>query len=503
MEKDNKKILINTIVMYSRLIITTIIGLLTSRYVLQALGQSDFGLYAVVGGIIAMLGVVNTAMHTTTRRYINVEMGKPDGDLTRIFNVSRLLHYGFAVFILLLAETIGMFYIYNYLNVSPEKFTDAVFVFQISTISAAIGIVNIPYQALLQAFEKFTQVALFDVILSVTKLSFVLCILLIDGDVLRIYAIGMSCLTLLELLLYNIACKIQWADIIQYKFYKESKVYKEILYFNNYVALGATAYIGRSQGSNILVNYFFGTLVNAAFAIGYTIENYCMIFIGNVGSAAMPQIAKNYALNNERSVFLTELLNKFSIYLLLIIIVPLSLEMDFVLKIWLNDVPEGTTFICQLTLISALTRTMFGGMDKLIQASGKIRWFQVVGSIMEVSCLLISFVLYKFLFPAYTVIIVFIIMTALGSVVTFSMMKQILHFDIVSYAQHVLLPSLAVVVALSAYAYVYIIIFKGDSFLFHVSGIVVSFFVTIGIIFLLGLAAHERHLLYSFAVRKN
>lgn len=501
MRNTDKRILVNTIVMYARLLITTIIGLFTSRYVLQALGASDYGLYAVVGGIITMLGVINIAMHTTTRRYINVEMSKPDGNMNRIFNISRLLHFGFAFLILLLAETLGLFYIYNYLNVSPEKFLDAVFVFQVSTIAAVISIINIPYQALLQAFEKFTQVAIFDIISSISKLIFVLCLVYLEGNVLRFYAIGMSCLTLLSLLFYNIACNIQWKDIIRYRYYRDLKTYKEILYFNNYVALGATSYLGRTQGSNILVNFFFGTFVNAAFAVGYTLENFCVLFVNNIGSAALPQITQNYAGNNERSIFLTEVLNKISVYLMLIIVVPLLLEMDFVLDLWLKDVPNGATFICQLTLTSALVRILFGGLDKLIQASGKIRWFQIFGSIIEIACLPISFVLFRIGLPAYTIIVVYILMTILNSIVTFAMMHIILKFNIKSYVSHVLFPAICVIVVLFLYSIFYIRTIA-DSLYTHWWGMALCFIVTNATILLIGMNCQEKALIYKMIVNK-
>lgn len=502
MKKNNKKILVNTIVMYVRLIVTTVIGLITSRYVLQALGASDFGLYAVVGGIISMLGVINTAMHTTTRRYINVEMGKPDCNINRIFNISRLLHFGFAIFIFILAESIGMFYIYSYLNVDPSKLSDAIFVFQISTMTAAISVINIPYQALLQAFEKFSQIAIFDVVSCILRLIFVLCLLLLDDDVLRVYAIGMSTLTLLSLLFYNIACKIQWSDIIKYKFYPSFKTYKEILLFNNYVALGATSYICRSQGSNLLVNHFFGTVVNAAFAIGYTIEGYCIQFVGNIGTAATPQIAKNYANNNDRSIFLTEILNKTSIYLMLILVVPLSLEIDFVLELWLKNVPEGTTQICQLTVISALVRTMFGGLDKLIQASGKIKWFQTVGSIVEVSPLPICFILYKMGFPSYTIISVYIIVTIISAMIVYVMMRKILNFNIVSYFRHVMLPATEVIFVLFIYAIVYNTL-KSDTQTWHIFGIFFSILITAGTIFLVGTNHQEKQMVIRGVFNKE
>ena len=501
MEKNNKRIMLNTGVMYVRLILTTVIGLLSSRFVLQALGARDYGLYSVVGGLITMLGVINIAMHTTTRRFINVEMGKDNGNLNRIFNICRILHFGLAIFIFLIAESIGMFYIYNYLNVDPGKLNDAVFVFQVSTISAAISIINVPYQALLQAYEKFTQVAVADILTSFSKLLFVISLLYIEGNSLRIYAVGMSVLTLLSLLYYNIACLLQWKDVVRYKIYKERNKYKEILVFNNYVALGATAYLCRTNGSNMLVNFFFGTLVNAAFAIGYTVESFCILFVNNLGSAATPQIAMNFANNNERSVFLTEILNKVSIYLMLMIVVPISLELDFILKLWLKDVPEGTLLICHLTLLSAIVRTFCGGLDKLIQASGKIKWFQIVSSIMELMPLPIGYLLFKLGFPSYTIIVTFVCMTIMSFIMALFMMNRILGFNVWQYFRHVLLPAIWVFMAVPI---IFVIneMFDFESFTGHFSSLILGFLMTVAFIAAFGLNRHERKLLCDMTANK-
>lgn len=492
MDKNNKKIVLNTGVMYVRLIVTTIIGLLTSRYVLLALGASDFGLYAVVGGLISMLNVLSTAMYTTTRRFINVEMGKSDGNLNRIFNISRLLHIGFALFIFVIAETVGLFYIYNYLNVAPERFDDAVFVFHVSTIAAAIGIINVPYQALMEAYEKFNQIAFVDVLRSTVKLVFVYCLMFMGGDCLRVYAVGMALLTLFLLSFYNVACFCQWRDIIKYKFYKASGIYREILVFNNYVAMGATAYIARTEASTMLVNYFFGTLVNAAFAIGYTIESYCMTFVSSIGTAASPQITKNFFGNYERSLQLMETINRYSVYMMLLVFVPISAELEFILRLWLKEVPEGTALVCQLTLISALARVLFGSTNILIQASGKNKWFQIVGSVIQLMCIPIGFVLYRIGFPAITIIVLYIIGTLVDRCAIFYLLHRILSFDILRYVRNVFIPVAFVVlcgfVIVTAYRHIGI-----ESAIWRVFGILSCLSATILIIFSIGLTNRERN----------
>ena len=501
MHKENKRIVINTGIMYGRLIVVTIVGLLISRYVLLALGASDFGLYSVVGGLIAMLNVLSTAMQTTTRRFINVEMGKPDGNLNRIFNISRLLHIGFALFIFLVAETVGLFYIYNYMKVEPGKLSDAIFVFQVSTTAAAISIVNVPYQAMLEANEKFSQIALYDICQKILMLVFVMSLSIFNGNTLRIYAVGMSSLTLISLSFYNIACFVQWREIVKYKFYRDFAQYKEILFFNNYVALGATAYMSRTQASNMLVNFFFGTLVNAAFAIGYAVESYCMMFVSNIGSAATPQITRNYENNQQRSFYLTAMLNRISVYLVLLLIVPLSLELDFVLKLWLKNVPEGAHIVCQLTLVSAFTRILFGSKDKIVQASGKIRWFQITGSILDVSCIPISYVLFKFGYPAYTIVAVYVVCTVVHGFWTFFLMKILLKFDVLNYVKMVYIPvgltSIGILAVIFGYSQI-----KLDSFCGHFFGIALSGICCSLCIYFLGLNKDEKNKLTSVIKNK-
>lgn len=504
MEVEDRKIFFNTGVMYARLIITTVIGLLISRYVLQALGASDYGLYAVVGGLITMLNVISTGMHTTTRRFVNVEMGKSDGNLNRIFNISRLVHIGFAFFILLVAETIGIYYIYHFLNVSQDKFGDAIFVFQVSTIASAIGIINVPYQALIEAYEKFSIGAFISIMDSIIKLTFVIALIYYQGNVLRIYAVGMSLLTLLNLCFYNIVCFHKWKDVVKYKLYKGWSKYKEIIYFNNYVSLGATSYLSRTQGSTLLVNYFYGTVINAAFAIGYLIENYCIMFVNNIGLAAGPQITRNYENNYERSFELTTALSRYSTYMMLILVVPFSLELDFILHLWLKEVPEGTQMVCHLTLLSALVRVAVGDTSKIVQASGRIRWFQIIGSIIELSCLPVSYILFLQGCHAYTVIVVYILSSLVNRVSSLFLLHRILSFDIWKFVRQLYIPVGMVLGAISLFVLLYTIVISLEMPVFiHLLGICMSVVITSIVAYSLGLRTSERGRLNQFVSQKT
>ena len=502
MDVKNKRIVKNTIVNYIGLLINTILGFLVSRYVLMALGASDFGLYGVVGGLIAMLNVVSTAMTTTTRRYINVEMGKADGNPNKIFNVCLIVHIAFAVFVLLVAETIGIFYINNYLNVVPEKLSDAHFVFQVSTIAAAIGITNVPYQALVEAFERFDLSVGLKVFSMLLRLILVICLLFYCGNVLRVYAVGISLLSIITFVFYRWICYRFWSQIVFFKLYKQFKLYKEILIFNNYTAIGAFAYNGRTQGSQMIVNYFFGTLVNAAFQIAYTIENYCSVFVGNIGRAAWPQITQSYSGGDyDRTTLLTESMAKYTILLTLTITVPIYVEIEFLLSLWLKNVPEGAVFLCKLTLIDAVVRSLCSGTNALVQASGKVKWFQLTDSIVSILTLPVAFVCYKFGCPQETIIYLYIISNILVRIISFALLKCLIKFDILHFVKNVYYPTFTIIFFSVIFERLYGLAEIEISYM-RLIGILITLVVVIVLNYLLGFNKTERKMLLNLIKKK-
>ena len=329
----NKRIAINTLITYSRLIITTLVGLLSTRYVLIALGDSNYGLYCVLGGILAILNMLSVAMYTTTRRYINVEMGKPNGNLNKIFNISLLLHIMFALITFALAEIIGIYYINHYLNIASRQIDDAHFVFQISTFTAILGIINVPYQGLLNAYEKFGTIAIIEIISALLKIPLIIFLVNYQGNALRFYAIGMALISISSFLYYQIIGYKKYYNVVAFKIYKDKTLYKEILFYNNYVAIGALAFFGRCHGVNILVNYFFGTIINAAFAIAYSVEHYVQMFVSCISTPFEPQIVQSWADGDKNKCLkLVESSCKYSILVCLIFIYPAFINMDFILE---------------------------------------------------------------------------------------------------------------------------------------------------------------------------
>lgn len=491
-QNNNKRIVVNTIIIYGRLSVTVIVSLLTTKYVLQALGVSDYGLYNVVASLITMLNVVSIAMHTTTRRYINIEMGLQDGNPNKVFNICLILHIGFALTILLIAETIGIWYINHYLNVQPDKLNDARFVFQISTIVACLGVMNIPYQGVLEAFEKFSQVALIDISNTLLKAVAVYFLICYEGNSLRFYAIAMCMVMASSFIFYRIMCYRLYYSVVRFQWYWDRKLYKEVLVFNNYTAIGATSCLSRTQGSSMLVNYFFGTLVNGAFAIAYQIQNFIQMLVGNLGVASAPQITQSYGRGDkEYAVKLCGSINRYSILIMILLFFPLYVELEFILTLWLGEIPTGTYLFCQWILLSALLGSFSANISTLIQATGKIKWFQIIYSLSELSMLFLSWFLFYIGFPPVTLIITFCVFTFIFSFVTLWLMRILINFNAIAFIKESYWPPLKVITIMTLWLFIYKFL-PIHGFVMSVCGILLTGLVILLLNFYLGVTEGER-----------
>lgn len=455
-QSNNKRIVKNTLIVYVRLFIVTVVGLMTSRFVLQALGVSDYGLYNVVGGVIALFAVIAGSMSSTTIRFLNIEIGKPDGDPNKIFNICQITHIVFAALVLILAETAGLFYIYNYLNVAPGKEADAMFVFQVSTIVACIGITNVPYQSVFIAKEKFTHIAIIDILNSLIKLGLILMLLYYKGNALRMYAIIMSASTFVSFVVYHYLCFRYWPELVRWKFVNKFCEYKELLLYNNYVLIASIAQICRSQGSNILINYFFGTFLNGAYAIARTVESFVVSFMVNFDSAAAPQITQSvgrgdieHASNIAcRSCRMCQLLS-------LLVVFPLYVEMEFVLGLWLGNVPDYSVTFCRVMMIAVFVAATGGGFLRLKDAMGKIKWFMIVFSFFHFISLPIGFMLLKLGFPAVSILILFVVTDAICRLCQLALMKIVYDYDVLNFCKEAYTKPVIIVALMVLYVAIY------------------------------------------------
>lgn len=502
---QTKKIGFNTVIIFVRLCICTVVGLIASRVILDALGASDYGLYNVVGGIVTLLNVINTAMLSTSYRYITFEIGKgSNGRPNVVFNACFAIHLLLAVLILIIGLPIGEWYISNYLNVDPTKIADAHFVFRVSIATTAISTLFVPYQGLIVALEKFSVNAIIDIITQSLKLLVLFCFLYLAENRLRLYSLIMMSYTLLTGFSYFLYSKLTNKSITKFRITKEVPIYKNMFGYAFWTLFGAVASLGKNQGSAILINFFFGTIVNAAFAVANQVESYIVLFSGTLGQAATPQITKNLSGgNSSRSIKLTCYISKYTFLLMALIAFPVLLDMDFLLGLWLKEIPEGTTTFCKLIVVGGLLSCLGAGIPALVNATGDIRTYQVIIHTFNLLPLFVAFVLFKTGYNQYTLSIIYCIFIFLSAFLKLFLLRRIFKFDVMQFIKISYSRMFYVSIPLVVFYYFY----NPSTFSIwgHLVGLVLSEFFLLFIVALFAFDRNEWALIksYSFDIFKR
>lgn len=508
MESANKRIAYNTLFMYIRLFSVTVIGLYTSRLALEILGISDYGLFSVVGGVLALFTFISGSLTNATSRFINTEMGRIDGDVNASFNINLVLHVCFAVIIFILTETIGLWYIYNKLNVAEGKLDDAVFVYHITIFTTCLGIINSPYQSLFNAHERFKFMAILDIVNSLIRLGGILMLTLVRVDsisfsfllplpLLRLYALIMVLTTANTFIVFHWVAYRNWPNIIKRRIVKGWNKYKDVLSFGGWNLLAAMSVMARSSGSDLVLNSFFGTSVNGAYAISKYISQYLSEFSSKFNGASAPQIIQAYAAGNtERYTYLANKLGRINLLLFEIICFPVLIELNLVLYIWLGTVPK---YAFEFSLVNILVGGMSltsGGILNVIHASGKIKWFNINLSFFFLACIPIGALLFYFGCPPYYILLLFFMADFIQRIIELTLAKRILHYDSWSYVREAYSKPVIIAIIMTVVLYVHSLL-AIDSIYFRLTSIVVCFFVVAMLVYTIGLSAGEKLVLRS------
>ena len=488
----NKRIAKNTLVIYGQLMLRMFLGLFTSRLALEALGVSDFGLNSVVGGVVVLFTFMSSSLSETTIRFINVERGKPDGDLNKVFNVCNVLHIAMAIFLFVLLEAGGVYYIHHYLNVDPGKEADAMFVFQVSTIMCCLGIINVPFASMFNATEKFMFTAIVEISVKVVQLILLYLLLAYEGSRIRAFALIETLTTMTSFIVYHYYAYRRWSEVVRWKFVRGRKIYKEMLSFGLYNLLSTIAGMARGQGCVLLINYFFGTVVNGAFAIAKTVERILWPFSGNFQAAATPQITQSYSRGDmERVFYLTSRVGKYCLLMMLLALFPLWAELDFILHLWLVKVPEGSVVFCRMILLLSFVAVTESGLWQVVNASGNVSKFKMVYSVITLSSILIGFITIKTGCPAYMLLVIFLILDIIWRIIELFMMHFILHFPVRYYCIRAYIPvflvSLPVILCLLFTSHI-----QRNAYLWHISHFVIILLFTMISVYYVGLKEYER-----------
>ena len=370
---DNKRIAKNTLFLYVRMLLIMGINLYVSRVVLRELGAEDFGLYNVIGGVVVIFSFLNGALSAATSRFITFELGQNNEDrLSDVFSCSVIIHLLIALVIVLLSETIGLWLFYEKMTIPIERMTAAFWVFQISIITCVFSVTQVPYTATIIAHEQMKIYAYVGILEVILKLVVVYLIAISPIDKLIFYAILLCVLQIFVMMCYRLFCVKNYKES-KFQFCKDKSLYKEMVVYAGSDLIGNISVMAQGQGINLLLNMFFGPIVNAARAIAYQVQGVVTQFSHNFMTAVRPQIIKLYAENRmEEMMQLVCQSSIFSFYLLWMLFLPLILESEYVLGLWLGEFPEHTSSFMILVLILCLIQSLKTPRTTIYQASGKI-----------------------------------------------------------------------------------------------------------------------------------
>lgn len=392
MNSDNKRIAKNTVYMYARMFITMLIGLYTSRVILASLGFDDYGLYNVVGGIIAMFSFINGALSNTTSRYITFYLGK--GNIQRlqeVFSTGFYIHIIIAVLIVVLGESIGLWYVLNKLVIPDGRFSAAIWLYQFTIVTTAINIISVPFNAAIIAHEKMSAFAIIAIIDSVLKLLIAISLRNAPFDRLVYYGAMILMVQLMDNVIYWVYSFRKFEGVRIRRFFDRS-LFKEMFGFTGWNLIGNFSHVFFTQGINLIINFFCGTTVNAARGIAVQVDSVVQQFANNVQTPINPQIIKSYSVGDKDRMFTLIFTNsRFCFYLLFLLALPIILEAEFLLSIWLGEFPEHTISFIRITLITVTLSALVTPMFMANLASGKVKIYQIVMSVISLVFIPLSY----------------------------------------------------------------------------------------------------------------
>ncbi|MDF7666420.1 hypothetical protein PT273_00900 [Orbaceae bacterium ESL0727] len=414
---SNKRIIKNTLFLYIRMFLILAITLYTSRIILKALGIEDYGIYTVVAGFISLFTFLNNSMSSAVQRFFSFEIGRRNlNKLQQLFNCSLIIYLGIAIIIFVCGETIGLWFLYNKISIPENRFLSAIWVYHLSICIVIVQTIQIPFNALIIAREQMHIYAFIGLLEVMLKLLIVYILLIVNMDKLKLYAILSLIITLFISISYISFCYVRFKESHFKRIYNKVFI-NELITYSGWSLFGNIAAVAKGQGINVLLNIFFGALINAAYGITSQLQNAISLFMNNFLLAINPQIIKNYSIGEKEHFFL--LINKgsrFSFIIMSILITPIIYNIDYVLYFWLKIVPTNTNIFVILSLICLLIESLSGSLMTGIQATGKIKTYQlVVGSLLFLN-LPVSYV---FLYLNYSANSVFIIAILLAIVALF------------------------------------------------------------------------------------
>lgn len=494
---NNKRIAKNTLLLYFRMLLTMAVSLYTSRVVLQTLGVEDYGIYNVVGGVVAMFSLLSGSMSSAISRFITFELGRNNIDkLKKVFSSAVTIQIGIALIIIVLAETIGLWFLNNKMIIPAERLIAANWVYQFSILTFAINLISIPYNAAIIAHEKMSAFAYISILEVTGKLIVAFTITISPIDKLIYYGCLLMLIAIIIRMVYGYYCKRHFTECT-YQFIFDKSLLKQMFGFAGWNFIGSSSAILRDQGGNIVINMFCGPVVNAAQGIAIQVSHAIQGFVTNFMTALNPQITKSYAAG-DHDYMMTLIFQgaRLSFYMLLILSLPVIINAHYILELWLGIVPEHTVLFVQLILIFSMSESISNPLITAMQATGNIRNYQLIVGGLQMMNLPISYLCLKIGFIPESIIIIAIIISQCCFASRLILLKKMIHLPVILFLKKVYFN--VIVVSLIAILIPYLMhhYILSNFFLFIINSII-CLISTIIAIYTIGCNREERNFINS------
>ncbi|WP_349065570.1 hypothetical protein [Bacteroides cellulosilyticus] len=494
MDSSKKRMAKNSIALFIRMGIIVVVSLYASRVMLQQLGVSDFGIYNVVGGLMAMLAFMNASLSQGVQRFLNFYIGKKDDQMAnKIFSSSCVIQLAFVVILLIIGESLGYWFIYDFLNIPSDRVSAAFWVYQFSLFSLVIGVLQVPYMALILSHEDMYIYTYISIVEAFFKLGVVYLLSISPIDKLITYGLLFLVTTILINLLYVIFSSRRYTES-HFLLNRDVSVYKSLLTFSGWNIMGTSSNLMTVQGVNIVLNLFFGTAINAARGIAVQVSTQLDNMINNVQVAMNPQIVKHYSMG-EIAGMTHLLINNFkwNFFLFWLLALPLFIKIDYVLSLWLGVYPDYTTIFVSIGIVRCLLKCIERPLISSLFAVGKMKYPNIMSSSFMLVSLALAYVLFKMGYPPYCAFLLdlFAILANIIYSVFFLRKYKILFFRL--FLRKVAYPILLIMIPSAMMAYCFNHVFQNNFVgfvLFGFSTLIVS-----GIcVYMIGLSASNRKL---------
>lgn len=501
-QSKTKRIAKNTGMLYFRMLLLMAISLYTSRVILRVLGVEDFGIANVVGGIVTMMAFLNSALNTSTQRYLNYEMGKRDSNaMQKVFCVSFWAYAIIALIAVIVAETVGLWFLNTQLTIPAERLDAAQWVFHLSVATFMVNLLIVPFNATIIAHEQMSIYAFVSIFEAILRLALVFLISYLSYDKLFLYGFFHLIVSLSVSLIYVTICRRRFQEC-RLTFVWDSKLFKGLFSFSGWMLAGTISNLFSTQGVNMIINIFFNPAMNAARGIAVQVQSAISSFSRSFMTAVRPQIVKSYAEGDSQYMYkLVFSASRASFLLLMVMAVPIIYNAEGVLTIWLGNVPDYAVLFTQLVLIDLLINAAYTPIAFVNQAHGDVRNYQLMISVCFLFIAVFTYIAYMAGMPVETTFYISIIVDIIGLFARLFILKRQVSFPVGKFLLRVILPAVCVFVCSSAIAFMIKWSLKPDGLIVTFESLILAVLTTLALTWMIGITKQEKLIIKEYIVR--